>query len=164
MANWEGEHGQAVRGYLLAMVRRPEVADDLTQEVFFRAWQARERYREDGTARAYLFCIADRLVCDWGRKSGREVHLSDEGWTRVESGRPFEDPADPLVRQEACDELTAALDALSPAERRVLLMRYYGDLSFAAIAEILRCPLGTALSHCHRGLLTLRKLLVKAQP
>jgi RNA polymerase sigma-70 factor (ECF subfamily) len=164
MADWGGEHGHAVRGYLLAMVRRPEVADDLTQEVFFRAWQARERYREDGTARAYLFRIADNLACDWGRKSGREVHLSDEGWTRVESARRFEEPADPLVRQEASQELAAALDALSPVERRVLLLRYYGDLSFAAIAEIIGCPLGTALSHCHRGLLALRKLLIKARP
>ena len=70
VADWEREHGQAVRGYLLAMVRRPDVADDLTQEVFCRAWQARERYRENGTARAYLFRIADRLACDFGRKSG----------------------------------------------------------------------------------------------
>ena len=68
-ADWVRDHGRAVRGFLLAMVRRPDVADDLSQEVFCRAWQARSRYREQGNARAYLLRIADRLVCDRGRRA-----------------------------------------------------------------------------------------------
>jgi RNA polymerase sigma-70 factor (ECF subfamily) len=76
-SQWLQSHGPAVRGYVLAMVRRPDLADDMTQEVFWRAWRGRERYREVGTARAYLLRIADRLVCDHGRKQGREVNLSE---------------------------------------------------------------------------------------
>jgi len=53
------------------------------------------------------------------------------------------------------------LASLSPPQRRALLLRYYGDLSFAEIAAIMGCPLGTALSHCRRGLLKLRELLVE---
>lgn len=159
-AEWARVHGQAVRGYLLAMLRRPEVAEDLTQEVFYRAWQARRRYREQGSARAYLLRIADRLACDYGRKSGREVHLSQEGWKRIEMAASAQQPAEALVRQEAFKQLNWALESLSPVQRRVLLLRYYGDLSFSEIAAIVQCPLGTALSHCHRGLLALRKLLV----
>ena len=75
LADWGREHGRAVRGYVLALVRRADLADDLTQEVFFRAWKARRRYREQGSARAYLLRIADRLVCDRGRKAGREITL-----------------------------------------------------------------------------------------
>ena len=41
LAQWVREHARAVRGYLLGMVRRPDVADDLLQDVFQRAWQAR---------------------------------------------------------------------------------------------------------------------------
>ena len=66
---WSRAHGPAVRGYVLAMVRRPDLADDMTQEVFWRAWRGRERYREAGTARAYLLRIADRLVCDRGHRN-----------------------------------------------------------------------------------------------
>ena len=61
-AAWGREYGPAVWGYLLAMVRRADVADDLTQEVFCKAWQARDRYREEGNARAYLLRIADRFA------------------------------------------------------------------------------------------------------
>jgi RNA polymerase sigma-70 factor (ECF subfamily) len=160
-AQWGQRHGRAVRGYLLAMVRRHDVADDLTQEVFCRAWQARERYREQGTARAYLLRIADRLAWDHGRRSRREVNLGDEGWRQVEPAGRATPPVEVLAREELSRHLAATLDSLSPPQRRVLLLRYYGELSFAEIAAIMECPLGTVLSHCHRGLAALRRLLVE---
>jgi DNA-directed RNA polymerase specialized sigma24 family protein len=47
----------------------------------------------------------------------------------------------------------------------VLLLRFYGQMSFVEIAEEIGCPLGTTLSHCRRGLETLRTLLVgEARP
>jgi len=146
------------------MVRRAVVADDLTQEVFCRAWQARHRYREEGNARAYLFRIADRLACDYGRKAGREVDLNEESWRAVEPAGRGEGPLETLSRAERARQVTAALDRLSHLQRRVLLMRYYGQMSFSDIAEIVGCPLNTALSHCHRGLRALRKLLVEDVP
>lgn len=149
-----------MRGYLLALVRRPDLADDLTQEVFCRAWRARSRYREEGNARAYLLRIADRLVCDRGRKSGRERTLNEESWKQIEPVSRAVEPSEALARAEAADRLAEALDRLSPVQRRVLLLRYYGQMSFAEIAETVNCPLSTALSHCRRGLLTMRKLMV----
>jgi RNA polymerase sigma-70 factor, ECF subfamily len=160
-AEWGHRHGRAVRGYLLGMVRRHDLADDLTQEVFCRAWQARDRYREQGLARAYLLRIADRLVLTHYRRSGREVNLGEEGWRQVEPFEPAASPGDTLAQQEARRQLAATLENLSPPQRRVLLLRYYGELSFAEIATIMGCPVSTALSHCHRGLLMLRKLLVE---
>jgi len=163
-AEWGQRHARAVRGYLLAMVRRHDLADDLTQEVFCRAWQARDRYREQGTPRAYLLRIADRLVCDYGRKAGREVNLSEEDWKRIEPAQRDGAPSDGLAQADALRQLASALDGLSPPQRRVLLLRYYGDLPFAEIAAMIGCPVNTALSHCHRGLLALRKLLVERSP
>lgn len=160
-ADWHQRHGRAVRGYLLAMLRRHDLADDLTQEVFCRAWQARERYREQGMARAYLFRIADRLAWDHQRKSRREVNLGDEGWRQAEPAQRETAPGDALARKELVGQLESTLDSLSAPQRRVLLLRYYGELSFAEIAKIMECPVSTALSHCHRGLLVLRKLLVE---
>lgn len=145
----------------MAMVRRPDVVDDLVQEVFCRAWQARERYREEGNARAYLLRIADRLMCDRGRKSGREVNVSEEGWKQIEPVQREQAPAEGLSQKEVFGQLASAMESLTPAQRRVLLLRYYGELSFAEIGQIVGCPTGTALSHAHRGLLALRKLLDK---
>lgn len=163
-AEWTRDHARAVRGYLLATVRRVDLADDLSQEVFCRAWQARRRYREEGRARAYLLQIADRLVCDRGRKAGREITLDEENWRRIEPVSRAAEPSETLAEAEAAGQLAAALDSLSPAQRRVLLLRYYGELSFAEIARIIDCPLNTALSHCRRGLKVLRRLLVENAP
>ena len=163
-ADWVRDHGRAVRGFLLAMVRRPDVADDLSQEVFCRAWQARARYREQGNARAYLLRIADRLVCDRGRRAEPEVNLSEDGWKQHEPLDAAQEPPRRALMAEATEQLAAALDRLSPVQQRVLLLRYYGQFSFAEIAGMIGCPLNTALSHCRRGLETLRKLLVEKVP
>jgi len=160
-AGWSQQHGRAVRGYLWGMVRRHDLADDLTQEVFFRAWQARDRYREEGKARAYLLRIADRLVVDHHRKSHREVNLCDADWCQVEPTERARLPEEVIKQEETFAELATTLDRLSAVQRRVLLLRYYGSLSFAEIATMMDCPIGTVLSHCHRGLLTLRSLLVE---
>ena len=51
LASWVQLHARAVRGFLLALVKRNDVADDLLQETFRRAWQARDRYIDDGRER-----------------------------------------------------------------------------------------------------------------
>jgi RNA polymerase sigma-70 factor, ECF subfamily len=158
-AQWFHEHGGAVRGYLWASVRRQDVVEELIQEVFCRAWQARATYREQGNARAYLLRIADRLVCDFGRRNGSQVNLDRDGWIRHEPIQEGCDPASAAALAEENSALTAALDQLSPPQRRVLLLRYYGQFRFSEIAEMTGSPLNTTLSHCRRGLEALRTLL-----
>jgi RNA polymerase sigma-70 factor, ECF subfamily len=158
-AQWFHEHGAAVRGYLWASVRRQDVVEELIQEVFCRAWQARANYREQGAARAYLLRIADRLVCDLGRRGGSQVNLDRDGWNRYEPIQEGCDPASAAAQTEENAALAAALEQLSPPQRRVLLLRYYGQFRFAEIAEMTDCPLGTVLSHCRRGLEALRTML-----
>lgn len=160
MARWVHEHARAVRGYLLGVVRRGADADDLVQETFRRAWEARDRYREQGQERAYLLRIADRLACDRLRKRGREVQLDADAWQAREP-RSDNEPHLRLDQVELSGQLHAALNALSEMQRRVLLLRFFGELEFAAIAEATGCPLGTVLSHCHRGLESLRKRLAE---
>ncbi len=161
---WVRDHGRAVRGYLLAVTGRADVADELVQEVFYRAWRARDRYQEQGTPRAYLVKIADRLIRDRGRKQGREVTLDADAWERIEPADRQDGPHESLGQAESTRQLTEALESLSHAQRRALLLRYYGDLSFREIAQTMDCPVSTALSHCRRGLQILRKLLVEKSP
>lgn len=161
---WVREHGRAVRGFLAAMLRRMDLVEELSQEVFCRAWQARSRYREQGTTRAYLLRIADRLVCDRMRRSPPPLNLDDAGWKQVEPWSPGADPSDAVQRAEEGEQLAAALERLSVAQRRVLLLRYYGQFTFAEIAAMTGWPLNTTLSHCHRALETLRRMLVESCP
>ncbi len=163
LEEWVRDHGKAVRGFLLALVRRGDVADDLCQEVFCRAWEGRERYAEQGKTRAYLLQIANRLVVDRGRRNEPRSNLDGEVWKACEPRCPGPDPSKAAERNEQVRLLHSALDRLAPMQQRVLLLRYFGQMEFQEIADTLQTPLNTALSHCRRGLESLRKLLVETE-
>jgi RNA polymerase sigma-70 factor (ECF subfamily) len=162
LSRWVHEHSRAVRGFLLGLVRRHDVADDLLQEVFQRAWQARASYQERGRERSYLLKIADRLVCDRSRRLGIEVTVDETAWEQLEPAGDEHSPLDELAGRDTSRELAAGLDRLTQAQKRVLLMRYYSDLEFTEIARQMEIPLNTALSHARRGLLALKKVLTES--
>jgi RNA polymerase sigma-70 factor (ECF subfamily) len=159
LARWVREHGGVVRGFLLARVRDEHAADDLLQEVFYRAWKARDRYRDDGKERSYLLCIADRLACDRGRRVRREHSLAEAPRRHEDPPATDPSPVEMLDRSESKNLLNDALDRLSEPQRRTLLLRYFGQMEFHEIGRMLDMPLSTALSHARRGLLALRRLL-----
>jgi RNA polymerase sigma-70 factor, ECF subfamily len=89
------------------------------------------------------------------------VNLDETAWRLCEPSSPAGEPSRAAVLAEDAERLTAVIARLSPLQQRVLLLRYYGQLGFAEIAEIIGCPLNTTLSHCRRGLESLRKLLIE---
>ena len=158
---WLRDHGPAVRGYLYALLRRHDLADDLAQEVFCRAWESHSRYEEQGHARAFLLRIADRLACDQARRGGREATLHPDVWREMQLVDQERRPDERAADGEAARRLHTALDEITPIQRRVLLLRFYGQMTFQEIADAVDCPLGTVLSHCQRGLESLRKRLAE---
>jgi RNA polymerase sigma-70 factor (ECF subfamily) len=164
LAQWVRDHAAAVRGFLLGMTRRADLADDLTQEVFERAWRARDQYRNEGHERAFLLTIADRVAIDHSRRRRAEIQLDDLAWRDIEPAGPLVAPLETLVSREASEELAAALSRLTPPQTRVLLLRYFGELTFEEIAAAMDCPLGTVLSHCRRGLIALKQKLTANFP
>ena len=160
LTEWVTDHARTVHGYLLALVHDAHAADDLTQEVFCRAWQSRDQYAEQGKPRAYLLRIADRLACDRSRVIGRERLIDHEHWQQV-APATTEQPLADLLTAESRRQLAAALEVLTEPQRRTLLLRYFGDLDFQEIARIMECPTNTVLSHAQRGLQALRRTLVE---
>lgn len=71
VSQWAEQFGPLIRGYIQSRVFHSQTAEDLTQDVFCRVWQAKEKYQDSGSPKSYLFCIADRLVIDWRRKKKR---------------------------------------------------------------------------------------------
>lgn len=129
------------------------------QETFHKAWEARNRYQETGRERSYLLRIADRLATDHARRKLRNEGSQEETWSPAEVMSDQPSPDHTLSAAEDRQQLHAALNRLSEPQRRVLLFRFFGELEFAEIAVQMECPLGTVLSHCHRGLENLRKIM-----
>ncbi len=150
-----------MRGFVYAALRDEHAVDDIVQETFYRAWSARSRYRDDGKERSYLLRIADRLVCDRRRRMGRETPIDDMQWTMIEPRDQSGSPHEQVAVGEAKRQLARAMEQLTEPQRRTLLLRYFGNLEFHEIGELLGAPVNTVLSHGRRGLLALRKLLVE---
>jgi RNA polymerase sigma factor (sigma-70 family) len=60
--------------------------------------------------------------------------------------------------------LRAAMELLPHSQKEVLLLRYYSNLKFVEIAEMLGCPLNTALGRMHKAMIRLRQLLAENEP
>ena len=161
ITTWTAQYGGLVRGYLMSMVRRTDVADDLSQEVFLRAWKGLDLYAEQGEAKAYLMKIAYRVVCNAKRRRSMEVNVDDETWTAVEPIDAKADPARNVHQTELNATLSAVLDQLSEAEKKVLTLRYFGEMKFNEIADLIEMPLNTVLSHARRGLARMREIMQK---
>ncbi|NLX21542.1 MAG: sigma-70 family RNA polymerase sigma factor [Phycisphaerae bacterium] len=142
-------------------------AEDLLQEVFVRLVRRIGEYQHDGRFDAWLFRVAANLLRDRGRRAKRTREV---GIQPAEADREFEilapqpegpdgRPDDPVERAEQLDRLQWALGQLSEAEREVILLRHFSDMSFRQIAEVMGTPLGTALARAHRGLNRLRELM-----
>jgi len=148
-------------GFFQRMLGGREEAEDLVQEVFVRVVKAIAEYREEGRFEAWLFRIAGNLVRDRLRREPRESALGNrEGnWegNRQQALGISTDACLSLERREDVDRLQKCLTKLPSVEREVILMRHYGELSFAEIAEYTAAPLGTVLARAHRGLAKLRQ-------
>lgn len=158
-----------VHGLLFQMTRARETAEDLTQETFLRMTRTIERYEHDGRFEAWLFRIAANLARDHARRSRRrERALPLEASSRQpELATPapgrFSDPDQRLALGEMSERVNACLASLPEADREIVALRHFADLSFREIAEILGVPLGTALARAHRALAKLRAALSDAQ-
>lgn len=130
----------------------PDVAQDLSAETFVRAFAARGRYvPSTPDARAWLFQIATNLVRDEVRRRERAEGL----------GRRLarERPAQQLAHGLPDAELHAAVMALREAEREVLVLFAWAELTYEEIAVATGAPVGTVRSRLSRARMRLREAL-----
>ncbi|TET38686.1 MAG: sigma-70 family RNA polymerase sigma factor [Dehalococcoidia bacterium] len=134
------------------------VAEDLTQEVFLKGWQALHRYKRTGSPFvAWLLTIAHNLVIDHYRARKRETSLeasilpSDSATTPQQIAE---------VRWEQ-RELERAIMQLRPEQQLVIVLRFIDGFEYSEIAALLRKSEGAVRVIQHRALKELRRILGK---
>lgn len=139
-------------GAVYLIVRDVSGAEDIVQETLLRLARRWPRVRRMRHPSAYARRIAINLALDEHRARGREdAALKREGAALERT------VADGNGHVEQRADLIAALSALSPRARAVIVLRYYGDLSEAEVADALGCSVGTVKTTASRALDTLRK-------
>jgi RNA polymerase sigma-70 factor (ECF subfamily) len=138
---------QPLYGFYRRRLDMPERAEDLTQETFLVVLRAGERYEPRALVRTYLYAIALKLLAGERRRQARQA-TADES-------------PEPVVHDTADSSLWVqqALARLDPADREILMLREYEQLSYAEIASLLRLPLNTVRTRLFRSRMALRDSL-----
>jgi RNA polymerase sigma factor (sigma-70 family) len=154
-------HAERVTGVALAVVGDRQVAEDVAQEVFWRAWRAAANFdARRGTGEAWLLTIARNAAIDYVRVTrpqpvDPQVLVSLVGDDRGRDGAPGDD----LVAEAEATEVRAALRVLPDDQRRALLMAAVGGRTAAEVGAAEGIPLGTAKTRIRTALRRLREAL-----
>ena len=154
-----GELFRAYRGDVERLCRRmlgASGAEDATSEVFLRAQRALASYDDARPFRPWLLGIASHHCVDQLRRRTRETRLFDaEDLSERDLPHPSASPLRQLAQMEQRREILRALDSLPRKYRLPIVLRYFEELDYGAIADVLnveRHQVGTLLFRAKRQL------------
>ena len=138
--------------------------EDAVQEIFLKAYQHIQtfRWRPNSSFSTWLFTIAHNHCISLIRRrqvEGSRLVDTDETYTTrlVDHRRPG--PVEEVSHKEAAQLAADAVGSLPEPMRSALVLRYYQDMDYAAIAQVLDCDEGTARSRVARAKKALARLL-----
>ena len=155
---------------VVRIVHDRELAEDLSQDAFVKAFTRLETYRsEQGKFSNWLFKIAHNTCLDHLRRGAvPTVSLeprdpSEGGGIQAAVADPDQpSPLDAAVAGSLADALADGLSRLRPEYREVLVLRGQEGLAYEEIADITGLPLGTVKTYIHRGRKELAGFLIEA--
>jgi RNA polymerase sigma-70 factor, ECF subfamily len=146
-----------VFGFLVRMTGNREIAEDLLQDTFLAAMRNANQFDRDRNFLSWIFGIAHKRTIDFFR----HVKVENEHQADAEGaiGKGPDSPDINLSNTQLKIIINEAIKKLDPMQREVFLLRELGDVPFKEIAEIMNCPINTALGRMRLALKNIRKEL-----
>lgn len=123
------------------------LAADVTQQVFLKLFTRITQFRSESDFTTWLYRVATNTCVDEQRKRRRFLPFGDAFPTH----EPRVPEDDALARTEVSAGVQEAIAALKPKLRVAILLKYFEELSYEEIAEVLNCSKGTVASRLNRG-------------
>jgi RNA polymerase sigma-70 factor (ECF subfamily) len=162
-------HQRRAFAIALSLVRDENDARELVQDAFLRVFRGLHTFQGTSSFFTWLYRIITNLSIDLIRKPGRQLADIDEARFESDESQEAEfpllsrvdgsDPVDVVRRREIAGRLQAALDALPPYHRSVILMREIEGLSYDEMAEAMGVSKGTIMSRLFHARQKLQKAL-----
>ncbi len=159
-------YGAKIFNLVYRFVNPREEAEDVAQEVFVEVWRSIGGFRGDARLSTWLYRVATNVCLEHNRRNHPEtVSLEDADESATEVGAeplcqpPAPTPDEWLEKAELKDRVDAALDALPPAQRQVVVLHELQGLTYPEVAQVLNVPVGTVKSRLHHAFNKLRELL-----
>jgi RNA polymerase sigma-70 factor (ECF subfamily) len=135
--------------YLARLIGDWHYAEDILVETFTKL--ANSNLEEKGSLKAWIYRVTTNACYRSFREKRGEVCFSEERFQKN-----YNDPGPDLIREMKMQKL---LSKLPDYQRAVLVLKFYEEMTYQEIANILCCPLGTVKSRIYEGLRKLRKLI-----
>jgi RNA polymerase sigma-70 factor (ECF subfamily) len=162
-------HQRRAFAIALSLVRDENDARELVQDAFLRVYKGLQSFQGTSSFFTWLYRIITNLSIDLIRKPGRQLVDIDENRFESDEAQEAEfpllskvdgsDPQDVVRRREIAERLQAALDALPPYHRGVIVMREIEGLSYEEMAEAMGVSKGTIMSRLFHARQKLQKVL-----
>ena len=148
-----------VYGIVWRVLRAPDHAAEVTQEVYTEVWRQAARFDSTkGSALAWIATMAHRRAVDRVRSVTREV-ARDEHYAVSSTGREVDHVWEGVEQRLEAQRVRKGLESLTPIQREALTLAYFGGFTQTEIAERLKLPLGTVKTRVRDGLIRLRDVL-----
>ena len=145
-------------------------AQDVSQEVFLHVADRIRSFRGDSSLTSWVYRVTVNMAIDARRRAKRRApprsgtRAADdgadlEGASRPGLAEPEGDPQEAATRAETERKVHAALDRLSPKLRAVVVLRYFENLSYEDLADVLQTSIGTVKSRLNRAHAALEGIL-----
>jgi RNA polymerase sigma-70 factor (ECF subfamily) len=151
------EYRKQLKRYSLSKVNNPQLAEDLVQDTFLRAWNYLLKGGKVDTMKSFLYQILHRLIIDEYRRGKRTSSLDDlveKGFEPSHSTEEFEHISDVLDGKA----MMLLINKLPDRYKKVLSMRYIENLSIEEMAARIGQSKNTVAVQIHRGLVKLKEV------
>jgi RNA polymerase sigma-70 factor (ECF subfamily) len=159
-------HKNKVFTTILLIVKDTDTAEDLLQDTFIKAIHTMKsgRYNEEGKFSSWICRIAHNLAIDFFRKEKRSPMINIEDSSNIFNTLSFsEESIESIqIKEETHERLRELIQQLPEAQKEVLIMRHYADMSFQEIAETTGVSINTALGRMRYALINLRKKMTNS--
>lgn len=159
-------HKGRVFSYILLVVKKHELAEDIFQETFIKVIRSlkKGKYTENGKFISWVLRISHNLIIDHFRKEKLKGIVSNDSLDiDIFNSQKFSEDTieDQIVNIQILSEVKDLIKELPEDQQQVIVMRHYLDLSFKEIAEQTDVSINTALGRMRYALINLRKLVEK---
>ncbi len=152
------DHSRPLYAHIRSIVLNHQDADDVLQNTFIKAWTNLESYRGDSELQTWLFRIATNEALQYLRKN----RIRNLFFLRNENLNPdLYEPATHHDGERIKEKLEEAMKRLSPQQRIVFSMKYFNEMKYSQMAEILQLAEGTLKATYHQAAKKIEKYLLE---
>lgn len=159
-------HKDIVYAVAYRFARDPDLALDLSQNVFIRAYRGIRSFQGKSSFSTWLYRIAMNTCIDWTRKRSRSVDslavpeevVDYAGSEPIVADMPRQ-PGEDALSSELGEQIQKAIDLLPEYHKSVFVLYEVEGLSYKEIADVVGCSIGTVMSRLHYARKKLRTML-----